>query len=81
MVGYELLDCTFEVRLGCSVVATLCQNARLLGIVRVCNGGHEENGPFPSCCMPQFQSESWCSTIQMEISCLFSCKSNSFPFQ
>ena len=35
------------------------------------------NSPFPSCCMPQFQSESWCTTIQMEMSCVFLCKSNS----
>ena len=39
------------------------------------------NSPFPSCCMPQFQSESWCTTIQMEMSCVFLCKSNSFPLQ
>ena len=36
---------------------------------------------FPSCCMPQFQSESCCTTIQMEMSSVFLCKSNSFPFQ
>ena len=29
--------------------------------------------------MPQFQSESWCTTIQMEMSCELLCKSNSFP--
>ena len=29
------------------------------------------NTPFPSCCMPQFQSESRCTTIQMEMSCVF----------
>ena len=23
------------------------------------------NGSFQSCCMPQFQNESWCTTIQM----------------
>lgn len=34
---------------------------------------------FPIYCMPQFQSESWCTTIQM--ACVFLCKSNSFPFQ
>ena len=32
-VGYELLDCSFEVRLRCSFVVTLCQNAKLLGIL------------------------------------------------
>ena len=31
----------------------------------------ESNSPFLSCCMPQFQSESWCTTIQMEMSCVF----------
>ena len=31
--------------------------------------------------MPLFQSESWCTTTQMEMSCVFSCKSNSsFPY-
>ena len=39
------------------------------------------NSPFPSCCMPQFQSDSWCTTIQIEMSCVFLCKSNSFPLQ
>ena len=33
IVGYEPLDRSFEVRLGCSVVGTLCQNASLLAIV------------------------------------------------
>ena len=41
----------------------------------------EINSPFPSCCMPQLQSECWCKTIQMEMSCVLLCKSNSFPFQ
>ena len=31
--------------------------------------------------MPQFQSESWCSTIQMEMSCALLCKSNKFSPQ
>ena len=39
------------------------------------------NSPFPSCCMPQFQSKSWCTTIQMEMSCVLLCKSNSFSLQ
>ena len=39
------------------------------------------NSPFPSCCMPQFQSESWFTTIQLEMSCVFLFKSNSFPLQ
>ena len=34
------------------------------------------NSPFPSCCMPQYQNESWCTAIHMEMSCLFLCKSN-----
>ena len=42
---------------------------------------HAHNSPFPSCCTPQFQSESWCTTIQMVMSCVFLCKSNSFPLQ
>ena len=41
----------------------------------------DQNSPFPSCCMPQFQSESWCTTIQMEMNCELLCKSNSFPLQ
>ena len=44
IVGYELLECSFEVRLGCNVVGT---RARMPGYlvmcVYVCNGGHEEN--------------------------------------
>ena len=32
--------------------------------------------PFLSCCLRRFQSESWCTTIQSEMSGLFSCKSN-----
>ena len=23
---------------------------------------HDANSPFPSCCLPRFQSESWCTT-------------------
>ena len=26
------------------------------------------NGPFPSCCLSRFRSESWCSTIVREMS-------------
>ena len=40
------------------------------------NDGERTNSPFPSCCMPQFHSESWCTTIQMEMSCELLCKSN-----
>ena len=38
-------------------------------------------GPFPSCYLPRFQSESWCTIIQMEMSGVFSCKSNSLSFE
>ena len=41
----------------------------------------EPNSPFPSCYMPQFQSEPRCTTIQMQMSCELLCKSNSFPLQ
>ena len=34
-----------------------------------CSGS---NGPFPSCLLPQFQNESWCTTFVMEMS--FTCK-------
>lgn len=39
------------------------------------------NRPFFSCCLPLFQSQSQGSIIQMEIRFVFSCKSNSFPFE
>ena len=41
------------------------------------------NSLFPSCCMPQFQSESWRTTIRMEMSRALSSygKSNSFSLQ
>ena len=51
-------------------------NVLVVGVLLV---GWEINSPFPSCCMPQFQSESSCTTIQIEMSYLFLCKSNSFP--
>ena len=31
--------------------------------------------------MPQFQSEYWCTTMQMQMSCAFLCKSNKFSPQ
>ena len=31
--------------------------------------------------LPQFQSESWCTTIQIEMSVVFSCKSSSLSFE
>ena len=37
--------------------------------------------PFPSCRLPRFQSESLCTTIQMEIIGVFSRKSNSLSFE
>ena len=39
------------------------------------------NRPFPSCCLSRFRSESWCSTIEREMSmiCIRIC--NSFPFE
>ena len=38
------------------------------------------NGPFPSCCLSRFRSESWCSTIQREISFICIRISNHFHF-
>ena len=51
------------------------------GGVKVVYYGICASSDFPGCFMPQFQSESWCTAIQMEMSCVFLCKSNSFPFQ
>ena len=39
------------------------------------------NGPFPSCCLSRFRSESWCSTIVREMSWIFIRIRNSFPFE
>ena len=41
----------------------------------------ESQCPMKSCCLPPFQSESWCTTIQMQMSVVFSCKSNSLSFE
>ena len=37
------------------------------------------NGPFPSCCLSRFRSESWCSTIVREMSLICIRIRNSFP--
>ena len=39
------------------------------------------NGPFPSCCLSRFRSESWCSTIVKEMSLICIRIRNSFPFE
>ena len=39
------------------------------------------NGPFPSCCLARFRSESWCSTIVREMSLICIRIRNSFPFE
>ena len=39
------------------------------------------NGPFPSCCLSRFRSESWCSTIVREMSLICIRIRNSFPFE
>ena len=39
------------------------------------------NRPFPSCCLPLVQNESWCSTIQMLMSLICMKIRNSFPFE
>ena len=39
------------------------------------------NRPFPSCCLPRFRSESWCSTIVRKMSLICIRMGNSFPFQ
>ena len=39
------------------------------------------NGPFPSCCLSRFRSESWCSTIVREMSLIWITIRNSFPFE
>ena len=39
------------------------------------------NGPFPSCCLSQFQIESWCSTIVREMSLICIRIRNSFPLE
>ena len=43
--------------------------------------GESFNGPFPSCCLSRFRSESWCSTIVMEMSLICIRIRNSFPFE
>ena len=39
------------------------------------------NGPFPSCCLSRFRSESWCSTIVREMGLICITIRNSFPFE
>ena len=39
------------------------------------------NGPFPSCCLSRFRTESWCSTIVREISLICIRIRNLFPFE
>ena len=39
------------------------------------------NGPFPSCCLSWFRSESWCSTVVREMSLICIRIHNSFPFE
>ena len=39
------------------------------------------NGPFPSCCLSRFRSESWCSTIVRKMSLICITIRNSFPFE
>ena len=39
------------------------------------------NGPFPSCCLSWFRSESWCSTIVREMSLICIRIRNSFSFE
>ena len=39
------------------------------------------NRPFPSSCLSRFRSESWCSTIEKEISLICIRIRNSFPFE
>ena len=34
----------------------------------LCTGEQYHDGPFPSCCLSRFRSESWCSTIERELS-------------
>ena len=41
----------------------------------------QANGPFPSCCLSRFRSESWCSTIVSEMSLICIRIRNSFPFE
>ena len=43
--------------------------------------GRGPNGPFPSCCLSRFRSESWCSTIVREMSLICIRIRNSFPFE
>ena len=43
--------------------------------------GVATNGPFPSCCLSRFRSESWCSTIVREMSLICIRIHNSFPFE
>ena len=51
------------------------QRARKRGVrVNIRSGRAVFNSPFPSCCMPQFQSESWCTTIQKKLSILMQIK-------
>ena len=39
------------------------------------------NRPFPSCCLSRFRSESWCSTIEREMSLICIRIRNSLPFE
>ena len=39
------------------------------------------NGPFPSCCLSRFRSESWCSTIARQMSLFCIRIRNSVPFE
>ena len=42
---------------------------------------YRTNGPFPSCCLSRFRSESWCSTIVREMSLICIRIRNSYPFE
>ena len=55
---------------------------RLKGTLRVgCQIRRASDGPFPSCCLSRFRSESWCSTIVREMSLICIRIRNSFPFE
>ena len=51
-------------------------------VVFVLHDTVRNNGPFPSCCLSRFRSESWCSTFVREMSliCIRIIR-NSFPFE
>ena len=43
--------------------------------------GWRRNKPFPSCCLSRFRSESWCSTIEREMSSICIRMRKIFPFE